>query len=69
MGISLQDALRMVSLTPATILGIADCKGSLEAGKDADIVILDGDHQVTQTIVAGCVFNRDMQVPEPAVVR
>jgi N-acetylglucosamine-6-phosphate deacetylase len=69
MGISLQDALRMVSLTPATILGVAVRKGSLEAGKDADIVILDGDYQVTQTIVEGRVSNPDRQVPESAAMR
>lgn len=52
---SFQDALRMVSLTPATILGVNDRKGSLEVGKDADIVILDGRLHVAQTIGAGRV--------------
>ena len=33
-------ALRAITLTPAEILGVADRIGSLEAGKDADIVIL-----------------------------
>lgn len=69
MEIPLQDALRMVSLTPATILGVADRKGSLEAGKDADIVILNGGYQVTRTILAGRVSNQDRQVPESAAVR
>ncbi|MHC4324341.1 MAG: amidohydrolase family protein [Planctomycetota bacterium] len=35
-------ALRAVTLTPAEILGVADRIGSLEEGKDADIVILTG---------------------------
>jgi imidazolonepropionase-like amidohydrolase len=35
-------ALRAVTLTPAEILGVADRIGSLQIGKDADIVILDG---------------------------
>lgn len=35
-------ALRAVTLTPAEILGIADRIGSLQVGKDADIVILSG---------------------------
>ena len=35
-------ALRAVTLTPAEILGVADRIGSLEVGKDADIVILSG---------------------------
>jgi N-acetylglucosamine-6-phosphate deacetylase len=50
-----QNALRMVTLTPATILNLANRKGSLEAGKDADIVILDSKLNVTQTVVGGKV--------------
>ena len=55
MDLTLADALRMASLTPARILGIAGRKGSLEPGKDADIAILDGDLQVRRTIVRGNV--------------
>jgi N-acetylglucosamine-6-phosphate deacetylase len=54
-GVSLRDALRMLTLTPATILGVANRKGSLEVGKDADIVILDHQLNVAQTIVTGRV--------------
>ena len=39
--IPLQDVIRMVSETPARIMGIYDRKGSLQRGKDADVVILD----------------------------
>jgi imidazolonepropionase-like amidohydrolase len=35
-------ALRAITLTPAEILGVADRIGSLQVGKDADIVILSG---------------------------
>ncbi|MHC4534130.1 MAG: amidohydrolase family protein [Planctomycetota bacterium] len=35
-------ALRAITLTPAEILGVADRIGSLEPGKDADIIILSG---------------------------
>lgn len=35
------DAVRMTSETPARIMGIYDRKGSLERGKDADIVLMD----------------------------
>jgi imidazolonepropionase-like amidohydrolase len=35
-------ALRAITLTPAEILGVADRIGSLDAGKDADVVILTG---------------------------
>ena len=40
-GIPLEDALRMVSETPAKLMGVYDRKGSLEKDKDADILILD----------------------------
>jgi imidazolonepropionase-like amidohydrolase len=36
-------ALRAVTLTPAELLGVANRVGSLEAGKDADFVVLGGD--------------------------
>lgn len=39
--IPLEDAVRMVSETPARIMGVYDRKGSLQAEKDADILVLD----------------------------
>ena len=39
--VPLEDALRMATETPAKIMGVYDKKGSLEKGKDADILILD----------------------------
>lgn len=41
-GMSEADVLRAVTLTPAEILGVADRLGSLQPGKDADVVLLDG---------------------------
>jgi hypothetical protein len=41
MGLDLASAVRRASLIPATIAGVADRKGSLEPGKDADIVLLE----------------------------
>ena len=41
MGLDLETAVRRSSLVPATIAGVADRKGSLEPGKDADIVLLE----------------------------
>ena len=40
-GVPLADAIRMASETPARLMGVDDRKGSLQRGKDADIVILD----------------------------
>jgi N-acetylglucosamine-6-phosphate deacetylase len=44
--IPLQDAVRMSSETPARIMGILDRKGTLEKGKDADIVMYNKDLEV-----------------------
>ncbi|KGP75027.1 amidohydrolase [Desulfosporosinus sp. Tol-M] len=38
-GMEMEEALRAVTINPAEILGVSDRMGSLEAGKDADIVI------------------------------
>ena len=42
-GLSKEEALSAVTLNPAKILGIADKTGSLEVGKDANIVVSTGD--------------------------
>lgn len=42
-GIPLADAIEMSSLTPARIMHVDDRKGSIEVGKDADIVIYNQD--------------------------
>ena len=40
-GVQVENALRMASETPARLMNVYDRKGSLEKGKDADILILD----------------------------
>jgi N-acetylglucosamine-6-phosphate deacetylase len=52
-GRSLQDAWRMSSLNAARAIGISAHKGSLEPGKDADLVLLDQEFNAAMTIVAG----------------
>lgn len=42
-GISLGDAINMVSETPARIMGVDDRKGTLQKDKDADLLVLDRD--------------------------
>jgi N-acetylglucosamine-6-phosphate deacetylase len=42
-GLSLPEATRVLSLNPARVLGLADRVGSLEPGKDADLVVLDAE--------------------------
>jgi len=52
-GISLTDAVKMMTATPARILGVSDKKGELAVGKDADIVIFDNNINVSMTMVKG----------------
>jgi imidazolonepropionase-like amidohydrolase len=42
-GLSKEDALKSVTLYPAQILGVADRLGSIDVGKEANIVVADGD--------------------------
>ena len=44
--IPLEDAVRMASETPAKIMGVYDRKGSLQKGKDADIIVMDEDLRI-----------------------
>ncbi|WP_308273723.1 N-acetylglucosamine-6-phosphate deacetylase [Prevotella sp.] len=49
------DVFRMVSETPAKIMGIFDRKGSIEEGKDADIMMFDDDIDLTYVMQMGNV--------------
>lgn len=51
--IPLHECVNCASLNPATVLGIADRKGSIEVGKDADVIITDGNFNIVKTIIAG----------------
>ena len=50
---SLPEAVRMGSLTPAYRVGMDSQIGSLDAGKQADFLILDEDLEVRQVFIAG----------------
>ncbi|WP_223593096.1 N-acetylglucosamine-6-phosphate deacetylase [Neobacillus bataviensis] len=50
---SLEEAIEMASVNPAKQLNIFDRKGSIAAGKDADIVILDDKMEVVMTFCRG----------------
>jgi len=57
-GVPLPKAIQMASFNPARSIGIDDKKGSLEPGKDADIVILNKNLETELTIVAGKIVYR-----------
>ena len=51
--IPINDAIRMASLSPAKAIGINGHKGSIEIGKDADMILIDKDINVLGTMVMG----------------
>ena len=51
--IPLWECVNGASLNPATTLGIDKTKGSIEVGKDADIIITDNEFNVEKTIIGG----------------
>lgn len=51
-GVSLCDASKLLSLSPARNAGLDKIKGSLESGKDADIIFVDSKLNVTQTFLS-----------------
>jgi len=52
-GLNLTDAVKMASIVPARIIGVDDQMGSLEKGKDANIIIADDDLEISMTIIDG----------------
>jgi N-acetylglucosamine-6-phosphate deacetylase len=57
LGTPLPDAVRMLTLNPATLLGIEFKKGSLRVGADADILLLDEGLHVTNVWARGMPLN------------
>ncbi len=56
--IDLVRAVKMASFSPARTIGLARSKGSIEAGKDADIVLFDERFKVKMTLVGGKLVYR-----------
>ena len=53
LGVPLTDAVRMLTLNPASLLGIEFKKGSLRVGADADVLLLDESLRVTHVWARG----------------
>ncbi|MBT34439.1 MAG: amidohydrolase [Thalassobius sp.] len=64
-GISTADVLKMATLTSAEVIGVADKLGSIESGKEADLILVDGNplenisdiRRVELTIKNGNLYN------------
>lgn len=59
-GVSVGDAVRMMSATPARIIGLSDRKGELVNGMDADIILFDDDVKVGLTMIGGRVVYENL---------
>ncbi|MGN6493986.1 MAG: N-acetylglucosamine-6-phosphate deacetylase [Agriterribacter sp.] len=60
--IPLEDAVKMITATPARIAGVGDKKGSLSIGKDADIVLFDNNIHIAMTMIKGKVVFEDAAI-------
>jgi N-acetylglucosamine-6-phosphate deacetylase len=62
-GCSLSQAVRTVTATPAALLGIANRKGQIAPGFDADLVLLTSGYDVEATVVDGrVVYSREEEI-------
>ncbi len=52
-GLALEKVLPMLTENPARAVGVFDRKGSIDDGKDADIVLLDNDNNICHVFVCG----------------
>jgi N-acetylglucosamine-6-phosphate deacetylase len=52
-GISLEEALPLVTTTPARLLGLDQCKGRIAPGYDADLLLLDKNGHIARSWVRG----------------
>ncbi|MCQ1999517.1 amidohydrolase [Arthrobacter zhaoxinii] len=72
-GLDRDEALRAVTINPARVLGLADRLGSLEPGKDADLVLWSGDpldvmQRVLKVWIGGReVYRYDLEAREQIV--
>jgi beta-aspartyl-dipeptidase (metallo-type) len=60
--ISLEDALQLVTSNPAKRMGVFTRKGSLEIGKDADLLLLDEHLNIDAVIAKGRIMAHDGQI-------
>jgi N-acetylglucosamine-6-phosphate deacetylase len=58
-GLPLHNAVQMASLNPVRAIGMSDKMGSVEAGKEANLIVIDNDVNVYLTMVNGqIVYNQ-----------
>ncbi|MET1054331.1 MAG: N-acetylglucosamine-6-phosphate deacetylase [Pedobacter sp.] len=63
-GVTIAEAVKMITETPAEIMGVSDRKGSLVIGKDADVVIFNDNIEIETTIIKGKVIYQSVHTSE-----
>jgi N-acetylglucosamine-6-phosphate deacetylase len=58
-GVDLPTAIRMASLNPAKQIGLSETKGSIEIGKDADLILFDEGFNIKRTIIKGMTIYKE----------
>ena len=54
LGLSLEDAVDCATINPARVIHVDDRKGSIEIGKDADLLIVNEDLIINSVIKNSC---------------
>lgn len=63
--VPLAEAIQMMTSTPARILGVADKKGSILEGKDADLVLFDENINISLTMIKGkIIYSADRELQQ-----
>lgn len=57
-GLPLEKILPLLTENPARLMGVYHCKGSIAEGKDADLVLLDGQNRISQVFLRGQPLER-----------
>ena len=69
-GLTPMQAIKAATITPAKVMKLADVTGSIEAGKNADIIIVDGNPlQNIRSIRKITTVIKDGNVYDPSVLR
>lgn len=63
--VPLTEAIQMMTSTPARILGVANRKGTILEGKDADLVLFDDNINISLTMIKGeTIYSRDQELQQ-----
>lgn len=65
-GVPLEQAVEMMTMTPARMLNVLDHKGVIEIGKDADLILFDEDVRIKMVMVGGNLWEDHLKKDPPS---